>query len=378
MLISNPGNFVPCYPDPRWQRHRQIGQDTPFGLPAPSSRLLPMQAYFPTGGLSALSFVLVNARNEEESLAQSASLLEAKENSTGGYWITWKADQNLTQVPECGYWYAIIGNGSRQFFFEVLHLKPNASFDRVGLALEDNSCDFSAGTLTFGILAADQLTNAATEQTIEYFDNSEWQTVGETGGTIAFQDFPPNSIQVRRIVLNSMGVTLVATYTVTWDDADPCASLALNPVSSVNSGGTVAEVWRLRATNSGDKGTTLYQTGYEQQLFIEPIFDVPETERETEITENGFGDEVTRTSRSAEKIAFEVRNLPDYLLHPLAMLGDLSDVILETVGGEHSFGLVNTSFAHRKQSPALNIGEFKADRRIEVFTNCQPNFSLVE
>lgn len=246
------------------------------------------------------------------------------------------------------------------------------------MTLEESSCDFSAGTLTFGILAADQLTDAATEQTIEYFDNSEWQTVGEAGGTIAFQDFPPNSIQVRRIVLNSMGVTLVATYTVTWDDADPCASLALNPVSSVNSGGTVAEVWRLRATNSGDKGTTLYQTGYEQQLFIEPIFDVPETERETEITENGFGDEVTRTSRSAEKIAFEVRNLPDYLLHPLAMLGDLSDVILETVGGEHSFGLINTSFAHRKQSPALNIGEFKADRRIEVFTNCQPNFSLVE
>lgn len=107
-----------------------------------------------------------------------------------------------------------------------------------------------------------------------------------------------------------MGVTLVSTYAVTWDDADPCATLALNPVSATNSGGQVKEVWRLRARHSGDKGTVLYQTGYEQQLFIEPVYNVPKIDRDLTTRVNGFGSEITRNSRTVEKVLLRFRICP--------------------------------------------------------------------
>lgn len=381
MKIVNPGNILPFYASKRWQRHRQIGQNVlPFGLIAPNVRLIPFQLFVETGSPGDITFVLVNAADESETITQSPALLEVREKSDTGFWVTWKADANLTEIPACGFWYVKISSGEDEYFSEVLHLKPDATFDTVGLVLVADSCAFETGTVTIGVTADDDLAAPPASQTVEYFDDlGVWSELGPTGGTINYQNYPPLYILVRRTVVTAGGQTITANFKIIWSDSlDPCSDIYIEAVDVISSGGVNVERWRLRLKHLTDKGTVLYQTGYEQQYYLLPVFNVPLNVRETDITEDGFGGETARFTRTVERLRWEGLDIPDYLIHAMSTMGDLDQYIVEEVSSGNAFDITNVEFTTRRQSPGLSIGEWAGDRRIEVFSGCQPNFALVE
>ena len=130
--------------------------------------------------------------------------------------------------------------------------------------------------------------------------------------------------------------------------------------------------------NETDKGNVLYQTGYEQQLYIKPVFDRSDVEEQIDRKISAKGNETSRYTRTVERIKFEAPDIPDYVVFFLAMLKDLSSVILEDASTGIGFPLTYTKFTARPAGPSLNIGEFSAERNYEVFSGCQPNYALAE
>ena len=378
MDIVNPGCVLPFYAKTTWQRHRQIGTDVlPFGLVAPNARLMPFQLYFATGDVpEAVGFSVVSAVDDTTVVVFDSSLLTVEAKSGGGFWVTWYASENLNTIPDCGFWYVKVVVDEVEYFSEVLHLKPDNNFDALFVVIDD--CDAEEFVLSLTVRADDQLSAPPVSETIEYFDSSMWNTVGDNEGTIFFNDYPPNELQIRRIVTTASGVTITQNFLVTWsNELDPCADIAIESVSpTITSGGSTTERWRMRLTNDFDKGTVLYQNGFQQWFYFTPIFDAPQIERDTDITENGFGDEITRYSKTTERWRFEASDIPDYLCHIFAMLGDVDTVLIENVATSDSFFVTDLRFAFRRQSPSLNIGEFNYRRRNEVDSGCQTNFAL--
>lgn len=385
MINFNPGNVLSFRTNKRFQRHRLLGQDyLPFGLTCPQSRLLPFQLFLPIEETPEINFTLVNAADESETIMQDTALLEIKEKSGGGgdygFWVTWKAGVNLTTIPACGFWYVKIGYDDKEVYSEVLHCKPDGTFDAIGLILTPNGCSYSEGdTLDFGVTADDDLSAPPVSQTVEAYLNDDWQTIGPTGGTVSIAEFPPNIVQIRRIVTTASGQQITVVYEATWNDVfDPCADLQLILISTTTSGGTFPERWRLRMKNETDKGDVLYQTGYEQQLYIKPVFDRSDVEEQIDRKISAKGNETSRYTRTVERIKFEAPDIPDYVVFFLAMLKDLSSVILEDASTGIGFPLTYTKFTARPAGPSLNIGEFSAERNYEVFSGCQPNYALAE
>ena len=388
MINFNPGNVLSFRTNKRFQRHRLLGQDyLPFGLTCPQSRLLPFQLFLPVEETPEINFTLVNAADESETITQDVALLEIKEKNGGsgeyGFWVTWKAGVNLTTIPACGFWYVKIGYDDQEVYSEVLHCKPDASFDRVGIVLVADSCVFAPGDpLEITVAADDDLSAAPVSQTIEAYLNDDWQTIGPSGGVITLAEFPPNEIKVRRIVQTVSGQQLTIQYIISWSDAEsPCDDIHIDldpDFPATTSGGALPERWRLRMKNETDKGNVLYQTGYEQQLYIKPVFDRSDVERNIDKKVSSKGNEISRYTRTVERLKFEAPDIPDYVAFFLSTLGDLSSVILEDASTGIGFELLNTEFTARPAGPSLNIGEFSAERNYEVFSGCQPNYALAE
>jgi hypothetical protein len=377
MRIYNPGNILPCYNSEGWQRHRQIGTDTlPYGLPAPNTRLMPWQFYSETDsiGVGVVTWVLVNAVDETITVTQPSTILELSNNADGGYWITWKGEEEQGFiVPPCGFWFVRLTVPSGVYDFEVMHLFADASNESTALQLTGCALD---ETLNLGLdfIGVDTLGSPpVVSEVIEQLIGSDWTEVGTDTAAI-FVPVGDATFDIRRTIVTSLGNTITATYRVTWTTG--CSDLALVLLSVTGDFAGNDEVWRLSFANAGDKGTVLYQTGYTQYLYHLPIFNVPEIDRETEVVVDGNGTEISRFTRTSEVFKWETWNLPDYVLQFLSHAGDMDTVILEELISERQFELTNFRFSHRRQSPSLNIGEFRTDRQLEVYSGCQPNFAL--
>lgn len=141
--VSNPGNLLPFYPDKRWQRHRQRGQDwLPFALIAPRERLLPFQVFTSVASIGTLTFKLVSAADDTTEITLTVFDLEgAPLADMSGTFITWKAADDVSTIPDCGYWYIKIDVDDLTYYSEVLHLKDLADVPQWVLKFSNESDD---------------------------------------------------------------------------------------------------------------------------------------------------------------------------------------------------------------------------------------------
>lgn len=393
MIPVNPGNLLPFYSegygstDRRWQRHRQHGTDVvPYGLPCPKQRLVPFQVPFTGTAGGVLTFALVNPEDDTETVVLDTALLEVSiKADLSGFWVTWKADENLDVVPDCGFWYIVLEvDGYPQICSEVLDCRDMCGFDTVRLVIRDDSCLVESGNIQFALDAVLDTTGGET-YVIQRFGVA-WVTIATNDSVTVFETLASETRQFRIVVTTECGLIITKTYTVTWDDADGCGTIAMALDSTVNDESdilTVPPVYRLNFSHSTDKNDVLYQTGYEQYLYLPlPVWDVPAIDREIDSVVNGNGAVVRRFTRTVERRGFEVADIPDYLLGFLAKAGDHDTIIFEDAKLINSAQAVNfqvenlTFESPDRQGTALNIGRFYFDVEAEAFAGCQENFEL--
>lgn len=394
MIPVNPGNLLPFYTegynsnDRRWQRHRQIGTDVvPYGLPCPRTRLLPFQLYFDSPLDEISAFALVNAEDDTETiiLNPEGPLLEIAENSDQtAFWVTFKAQIDLDIIPDCGYWYIFLNLGTTgQFVSEVLDCRDMCGFEVIGLAIQTDSCAVEDPVIQFGLEAVIE-TGIGSTYVIQRKVGLAFETIA-TNSSVTVVDTLANEEEEYRIqVTTACGLIITKTYNAGWSAADGCGTLVLALVTtSVNEAGilTSGSVWRLNFSNTTDKANVLYQTGYEQYLYLPmPVWDVPEIVREEDVRVNGNGEEIRRFTRTVERRGFEVADLPDYVLGWLTKSGDLNTIKMEDAKlvdalAQVEFAVENLNFeSPGRQGVGLNIGRFYFDVEAEAFQGCQDNF----
>lgn len=396
MIPVNPGNLLPFYAigysanDLRWQRHRLPGQDFyPYGIPAPRTRILPFQISVEISLLSITSFALFNL--DGTAITLDTALLETESLSLGGgdfrHWITWKANADLDIIPDCGFWYVFLNlAGAGQYYSEVMHLRDMCGLESYGLSIEPESCSANGTNVQFS-LNADVYASSGTTWEIQRFSGS-WTTIS-TGNSVTVVELESTESRQFRIQATSpCGVITTVTYDAEWDEADPCGTLTLTQSSvSVNEAGILGSnpVYCFRFGNTTDKGNVLYQTGYEQRLYLpDVIWDVPVVDRNIERIENGLGNEIKRRTRTVERRGFETGDLPDWILGFLAKAGDLDTVTFEDAKLANSlqsvsFEVSNLEFeSPGRQGVALNTGRFYFDVEAETFQGCQEDFEIQE
>ena len=394
MIPANPGNLLPFYPigysfnDLRYQRHRLPGQDLyRYGIPAPRTRLLPFQIFRDVAFDSVLSFVLFNAEDDTTSVILDTALLEVSQAADlASFWVTWKADTDLDVIPDCGNWYVFLNLGDAGVYYsEVMSLEDFCGFEKVGLSIGVDSCAIDGSAINFQ-LVADVEAGSGTTWSIQRKVGLTWSEIA-TGSTVSVSETLSNEARDFRIVATTAcGLIITQTYNCTWDSADGCGTLTLgSPATSTNEAGILSTppLWRLNISHSTDKANVLYQTGYEQYLYLPTvIWDVPEVNREIETQVNGNGEEIRRFTRTVERRGFEIPDVPDYVLGFLQKAGDhdtieFEDAKLVSSLQPVSFQVENLTFeTSGRQGPSLNIGRFYFDVEAEAFQGCQENFVL--
>lgn len=394
MIPVNPGNILPFYEegyssnDRRWQRHRQIGTDlVPYGLPCPRTRLLPFQFTVDVALVSVTTFALVNAEDDSETIVLDPGELEYEaEAGTNRHWITWKADTDLSIVPDCGYWYVFFNiNSVGRFVSEVLYCTDFCGFETVDLQIEGDSCSEGGGNIQFTLEAVISA-GSGTTYTIERKTGLSWNVLETDTSADIVELLSAESREYRIQATTQCGLIITKEYEATWDSADGCNTLTLTPGTvSVNEAGILSTppVWRLNFSNTTDKADVLYQTGYKQYLYLPlPIWDVPEIERQTEIKVNGLGQETRRFTRTVERHGFEVADIPDFVLGWLTKSGDLDTIKLEDAKlidalAQVEVEITNLTFeSPGRQGTALNVGRLYFDAEAEAFQGCQENWIL--
>lgn len=385
MIPVNPGNVLPFHANTRWQRHRQIGQEKiPFGLTGTRTRLLPFQLYvIGDATTDVITFSLINAVSDAGAITLDETLLTRSEKAdNSGYWITWDASQAVDTVPDCGFWYVQLTVEGVYYYSEVLYLTDFCGLSEVGLELL--SCNVVTLEMVDYISVSIQRTYTPTAPTSiqhQKYISGVWTNISTSAGFINFST--PASAETdkyRIIAVMECGVTITAEYTLTWDSADTCATLTFvqtEYTKSFDSGDLERNVWRLEMTNTTDKENVLYQEGYTQHLYITPIWDIPEVNREVQTEVNGNGVEVRRFTRTVERKRFEFPDMPDYVLGFLAKVGDLSSVDLVEAETGNGITLDRVSFDSRRQGALLNIGVITFESEIEAYSGCQEDFELV-
>ena len=134
-------------------------------------------------------------------------------------------------------------------------------------------------------------------------------------------------------------------------------------------------VWQMTFGHNTDKGTVLYQNGY-QQIFYPTKFawDRLEINRDEEQSVDGYGNVTLKFSRTTARFRLEVADIPDYAVSFFSKCGDLDTAIFED--GTNTVEMANIDFEHRPQGVGLNIGIFKFDAEVEAFNGCQDNYIL--
>lgn len=381
MNYTNAGNLLPFFDSLDWQRHRQPGQDAlPYGLPASRVRLIPFQAFFDIDfDPDTVTFRLVNIATAE-TLTLDSALIEVGQTADGKVWLTYQA-ADLDTVPDCGYWYVWLtvtdGTDTANRYSEVLRLANWANFERARLT--ENGCGVDGSDVEISFLDTSPLVGTATSVTVEKRVGASWVGVGTGDFVLTVANADEGAI-IRITVVSSTGNTLQTEYTLAWDSGDPCVTLEITESGQNDAlSDDLPDLWRVTFTNAQDRGNVLYQTGYTQELFLEPspIWDVPEIERSTETVINGEGLAITRTARTVERMRFESMDLPDYVIHFLTGAAELETVTLENVTTAKTLTLENLAFTSRRQGKELNTGQFQADGRTEYFAGCDEDFVLV-
>jgi len=394
MIPVNPGNLLPFYTegynsnDRRWQRHRQIGTDVvPYGLPCPRTRLLPFQVYI-NGVPDSIFVFLVNPEDDTEIIELDINVEVSQKADLSGFWITWKAQEDLDIIPNCGYWYIFLNLGENgTLISEVLDCRDMCGFEVVGLAIQADSCAVEDPVIQFGLEAVIE-TGSGSTYVIQRKVGLAYETIA-TNTSVTVVDTLANEEEEYRIqVTTACGLIITKTYNAGWSAADGCGTLVLTLVTtSINEAGilTSGPVWRLNFSNTTDKANVLYQDGYEQYLYLPmPVWDVPEIARETDVRVNGNGEEIRRFTRTVERRGFEVADLPDYVLGWLTKSGDLDTIKMEDAklvdaDAQVEFAVENLTFeSPGRQGVGLNIGRFYFDVEAEAFQGCQENFALFD
>ncbi len=393
MIPVNPGNLLPFYEigysanDLRWQRHRLPGQDViPYGLPCPRTRLMPFQVTGLGAAPTPESFVLFSPEDDSEAVTLDETLLTVEADGTR-WWVTWYADEDLNVVPDCGFWYVLLnlGEAGGQYYSEVLDCRDFCGFEKIGLEIEVDSCAIDGANITFNLDAIIE-TGDGTTYTIQRKNGLAWDTVATDASYAATETLADESHQYRIQATTACGIIITQTYTITWTAGDGCGTLDIGTATtSTNQAGILSTgpVWRLNFSNTTDKANVLYQSGYEQYLYLPmPVWDVPEIERETEVAVNGDGEEIRRFTRTVERRGFEVADIPDFVLGWLTKSGDLDTIKLEDAKlvdalVQVELSITNLTFeSPSRQGTALNVGRFYFDVEAEAFQGCQENFAL--
>ena len=133
----------------------------------------------------------------------------------------------------------------------------------------------------------------------------------------------------------------------------------------------------MRLGNDTDKGTVLYQGGYQNNFYPKRwAWDRVRVERDQQQVVDGNGAETTLFTRTTERLRLEVSDLPDYVANFFAKCGDLDGIIFEDTIDANSVILKNVSFDMKNQGVALNTGTFTFDAEVEAFNDCQENFIM--
>ena len=389
MIPFNPGNLLPFYTKRRWQRHRQIGQDRiPFGLTATRHYLLPFQVYVSGAAPVSVAWVMRSAVDDLTYHVLDSDLLTITEmDDASGYWVTWDGGQTIygadedvvphQDVPDCGFWYIELTLDGTTYYSEVLYLSDICGEDAAALEIVPDSCSVDGSDLIF-TLQASVFSPAGYTYSLQKFLLGWSEISDEETYEITLVE-GNESAELRIQVVTACGATLTVTYDATWTSGDACNTLALSFVSSaIVNGLSVGDnpTWKLKITNTTDKGQVLYQDSYTQWLYLLPVWATPPVERNVEIEVNGDGDEVRRFTRTVERRRFEFADMPDYVLGFLAKAGDHSSVILEEVETGDSVTLSNAVFESRVQGSALNIGILTFDAEAEAFSGCQEDYII--
>lgn len=388
MIPANPGNILPFYTNRRWQRHRQIGQDSiPFGLTAPRNKLLPFQVYA-TGAPGTVVWQVTSPTDDLTYHILDPDLLEVNEMADGsGYWVTWKAEQSISgsteapfyqDVPACGFWYIMLTLDGVPYYSEVLYLTDICGEDSAFLEVVPDSCSVVGPNLIFTLQASVFSPSGYVYSLQKYLLG--WSEIS-ANETYEISLVEGNEAADLRIQVETVcGATITVVYDVTWTSGDACNTLTLAFVStSTVNGLNVGQnpTWRLSVTNTTDKGQVLYQNDtYTQLLYLLPVWAIPQVERNVEVEVSGNGNITRRFTRTVEKKRFEFADMPDYLLGFLAKIGDHDTVILEEVETGDSVTLANATFESRAQGALLNIGALTFDAEIETFSGCQEDFII--
>jgi len=347
-----------------------------------------MQVYVSGAAPATVEWIIRSAVDDLTYHILDPNLLQISEmGDASGYWVTWDASETIygtdeettpyQDVPDCGFWYVEFYLDAVPYYFDVLYLSDICGEDSAALEIVLDSCSVDGTDLIFSLQASVFSPAGYTYSLQKYVVG--WSEISDQETYEITLVEGNEAAELRIQVVTACGATLTVTYDATWTSGDACATLALSLVSSaIVNGLTVGEnpTWKLKATNTTDKGPVLYQTGYTQWLYLLPVWAIPQVERNTEIEVNGDGNEVRRFTRTVERKRFEFADMPDYVLGFLSKIGDHDSVILEEVETGDSITLSNATFESRVQGPSLNIGVLTFDAEIEAFSGCQEDYIL--
>lgn len=380
MIALNPGCLLPAYDKKRWQAHRWRGGDVyPNALVCPRTRLMPFQCYYSGAAPSVKVFELVSMQDDSTVVSLTNELTVDVKSDGSGYWVTWMANEELSTVPDCGYYYPRWTLDGEITYFEVLELRDLCGFNSAKLSLNLDLCS-ADGTDVEIPFVIDIYSAPGYVFTLER-RSIGWEAIAANVSTYQHTETQAlEEMEYRLVITNVCGDILTVNYLVTWDSADPCATLAIEETSRSTNNANAGQypTWRITANNAGaDKANVLYQTGFTQYYYIlSPVFDVTGTEREVQKTVNGFGEETIRFSRTVVRPVMEFPDVPDYAISFLSRLGDISGVVFEDAVTGNGFEIEESDFETRRAGAFHNVGRLSFKAEQESFTGCQQNFEL--
>lgn len=373
----NAGNFLPFYENVQHQRHRQVGTDTvPYGMIAPRTRLLPFQIRINEAYGGGHFLYLINAQDDLTQITLDPAQVEINEAADGlSFWATFYANEEIDNIPECGYWYIKFEHVLVGRYSEVLYLKDFCGHDAAELTISD--CSTSGSDILIELTPV-IYSRPGYSLIIERLGLG-WSTIsaGEDPYTQT-ENLASGTAQYGIVVTTDCGLIITKRYTATWTDCnDLTLTLNTQEENAANIGNN--PTWRLvfSSEDDQDKGNVLYQTGYVQHMYLElPVWDVPVMNRVAESAIDGYGNITRRFSRTVTQQIFESADVPDWAISFLVQAQDMV-VQMENVETGDIFTLSNFLFESRRQGASLNIGRFLFDENTEIFNNCENQFSLL-
>lgn len=347
-------------------------------MKCPNARLLPFQIRGTSGSPGTLAWKLVNAVSEangvtEEIGLDSALLIPETLADDKGWYVTFFSISDISPVPDCGFYYIVVTVGGVPYYSEVLHLDGVSSEEVVSLTLD--ACDTTSTGTIFGLNAADTLSGTIAAQEIGGFVGGAWQVLGDNDANILWNESGP--IEVYRRVTLTTGRVITAYGEITFSDpTDPCADAALS-MSSITSTGP-DELWRVRFYFTADKGTVLYQTGFQQWFYLKerPTFVLSTFESDEDAQTDGYGVEKTVVAVLTERLGFDYFPVADHMAQGIIeCCYACTEAYLEETISAAAYQLVQPRASFAASTTGLNTITITSITAQTVLA-CSDNFTL--